>query len=146
MVKTKLAPNACAERKRLPRFTGFEMPSTPMAKYPRGAGSADFMALSWKFSGPKAPATVKAGNCPYNFRVPSPTFARLFRGLALTRRFSGGSMTGTANSFGQEALDFVESLDRVDTSDAVLDTMQGAISRFGFEWVAFAGILPRGRL
>jgi len=24
--------------------------------------------------------------------------------------------------------------------------MQGAISRFGFEWVAFAGILPRGRL
>ena len=55
-------------------------------------------------------------------------------------------MTGTANSFGQETLDFVESLDRVDTSDAVLDTMQGAISRFGFEWVAFAGILPRGRL
>jgi hypothetical protein len=54
-------------------------------------------------------------------------------------------MTGTANSFGQEALDFVESLDRVDT-DAVLDTMQGAICRFGFEWVAFAGILPRGRL
>jgi hypothetical protein len=54
-------------------------------------------------------------------------------------------MTGTANSFGQEALDF-ESLDRVDTSDGVLDTMQGAISRFGFEWVAFAGILPRGRL
>jgi LuxR family quorum sensing-dependent transcriptional regulator len=52
-------------------------------------------------------------------------------------------MTGTANSFGQEALDFVESLDRVDTSDAVVDTMQGAISRFGFEWVAFAGILPK---
>src|SRR5262245_17935838 len=95
------------------------------------------MALSWKFSGTNAPATVKAGNCPYNFRVPSPTFARLFRGLALTRRFSGGSMTGTANSFGQEALDFVESLDRLDTSDAVLDTMQGAISRFGFEGVAF---------
>src|SRR5262245_37340486 len=47
------------------------------------------MALSWKFSGTKAPATVKAGNCPYNFRVPSPTFARLFCGLALTRRFSG---------------------------------------------------------
>src|SRR5262249_31647029 len=101
------------------------------------------MALSWKFSGTKAPATVKAGNCPYNFRVPSHTFARLFRGLALTRRFSGGSMTGKANSFGQEALDFVESLDRLDTSGPVLDTMQGAISRFGFEWVAFAGILPK---
>jgi len=43
-------------------------------------------------------------------------------------------------------LDFVESLDRLDTPDAVLDAMQGAISRFGFEWVAFAGILPRGRL
>jgi hypothetical protein len=55
-------------------------------------------------------------------------------------------MTGTANSFGQEAFDFVESLDRLDTPDAILDTMQGAISRFGFEWVAFAGILPRGRL
>jgi hypothetical protein len=55
-------------------------------------------------------------------------------------------MTGKAKSFGQEALDFVEGLDRLDTSDPVLDTMQGAISRFGFEWVAFAGILPRGRL
>jgi LuxR family transcriptional regulator, quorum-sensing system regulator BjaR1 len=52
-------------------------------------------------------------------------------------------MTGTANSFGQEAFDFVESLDRLDTPDAILDTMQGAISRFGFEWVAFAGILPK---
>jgi LuxR family transcriptional regulator, quorum-sensing system regulator BjaR1 len=52
-------------------------------------------------------------------------------------------MTGTANSFGQEALDFVESLDRLDTPDAVLDAMQGAISRFGFEWVAFAGVLPK---
>jgi LuxR family transcriptional regulator, quorum-sensing system regulator BjaR1 len=52
-------------------------------------------------------------------------------------------MTGTANSFGQEALDFVESLDRLDTPDAVLDAMQGAISRFGFEWVAFSGVLPK---
>ena len=50
-------------------------------------------------------------------------------------------MTGTANSFRQEALDFVEG--RLDTSDAVLDTMQGAISRFGFDWVAFAGTLPK---
>ena len=52
-------------------------------------------------------------------------------------------MTGTANSFGQEAFDFVESLDRLDTPGAVLDTMQGAISRFGLEWVALAGILPK---
>lgn len=52
-------------------------------------------------------------------------------------------MTGTANSFGQEAFDFVESLDRLDTPDAVLDIMQGATSRFSFEWVAFAGILPK---
>jgi hypothetical protein len=52
-------------------------------------------------------------------------------------------MTGTANSFGQEAFDFVESLDRLDTPDAVLDIMQGATSRFGFEWVASAGILPK---
>ena len=69
---------------------------------------------------------------PYNFGVNSPTLARLFRVV------SGGSMTGTANSFGQEAFDFVESLDRLDTPDAVLDIMQGATSRFGFAWVASA--------
>jgi hypothetical protein len=32
MVNTKLAPKAWAERNRLPRLTGLEMPSTPMAK------------------------------------------------------------------------------------------------------------------
>ena len=29
---TKLAPNACAERMRLPTFIGFEIPSTPIPK------------------------------------------------------------------------------------------------------------------
>jgi hypothetical protein len=33
VVKTKLAPKACAERKRLPRLTVFDTPSMPMAKY-----------------------------------------------------------------------------------------------------------------
>jgi len=32
IVKTKLVPNGCAERRGLPRLRGLEMPSTPMAK------------------------------------------------------------------------------------------------------------------
>jgi hypothetical protein len=32
---TKLAPKACAERIRLPRFMGLLMPSAPAPKYPR---------------------------------------------------------------------------------------------------------------
>jgi len=32
IVKKKLAPNALAMRIRLPRFIGFEIPSTPTAK------------------------------------------------------------------------------------------------------------------
>jgi LuxR family quorum sensing-dependent transcriptional regulator len=52
-------------------------------------------------------------------------------------------MTATASSFGQEAFDFVDGLDRLDTPDAVLGTMQRVVSRFGFEWVAFTGILPK---
>ena len=31
-VNTKLAPKACAERERLPKFIGLDAPSTPMPK------------------------------------------------------------------------------------------------------------------
>jgi LuxR family quorum sensing-dependent transcriptional regulator len=34
-------------------------------------------------------------------------------------------------------------LDRLDTPEAVLDTMIRVVSRFGFEWLAFSGILPK---
>ncbi len=35
MVKKNFAPKACAERRRLPKFMGFDIRSAPMAKYPR---------------------------------------------------------------------------------------------------------------
>ena len=35
MVKKNFAPKAWAERKRLPKFSGFDIRSAPMAKYPR---------------------------------------------------------------------------------------------------------------
>src|SRR6187549_2436549 len=50
-------------------------------------------------------------------------------------------MTAKANSFGQRTFDFIEGLDRLDTSEAVLDTMLHVVSRFG--WLAFTGILPK---
>jgi len=40
MVKTKLAPKACAVRNRLPTFIGFDTRSTPIPKYPRRRGGA----------------------------------------------------------------------------------------------------------
>ena len=52
-------------------------------------------------------------------------------------------MTAKANSFGQRTFDFIEGLDRLDTPEAVLDTMLRVVSRFGFEWLAFTGILPK---
>jgi len=52
-------------------------------------------------------------------------------------------MTAKANSFGQRTFDFIEGLDRLDTPEAVLDTMLRVVSRFGFEWLAFSGILPK---
>lgn len=52
-------------------------------------------------------------------------------------------MTAKANSFGQRTFDFIEGLDRLDTPEAVLDTMLRVVSRFGSEWLAFSGILPK---
>jgi len=52
-------------------------------------------------------------------------------------------MTAKANSFGQRTFDFIEGLDRLDTPEAVLGTMLRVVSRFGFEWLAFTGILPK---
>src|SRR4029078_8105742 len=52
-------------------------------------------------------------------------------------------MTAKANSFGQRPFDFIEGLDRLDTPEAVLGTMLRVVSRFGFEWLAFTGILPK---
>src|SRR4026209_2615557 len=52
-------------------------------------------------------------------------------------------MTAKANSFGQRTFDFIEGLDRLDPPEAVLDTMLRVVSRFGFEWLAFTGILPK---
>jgi LuxR family quorum sensing-dependent transcriptional regulator len=52
-------------------------------------------------------------------------------------------MTAKANSFGQRTFDFIEGLDRLDTTEAVLNKMLGVVSRFGFEWLAFTGILPK---
>src|SRR6266849_3713558 len=45
-VKKKLAPNACAMRRRLPRFIGLEIPSVPAAKYPRIA-NPPFAPARW---------------------------------------------------------------------------------------------------
>ena len=42
-------------------------------------------------------------------------------------------MTAKANSFGQRTFDFIEGLDRLDTPEAVLDTMLRVVSRFGSE-------------
>jgi LuxR family quorum sensing-dependent transcriptional regulator len=52
-------------------------------------------------------------------------------------------MVAKVNSFGQEAFDFIEGLDELDSPDSVLEAMQDEISRFGFEWLAFTGILPK---
>jgi LuxR family transcriptional regulator, quorum-sensing system regulator BjaR1 len=52
-------------------------------------------------------------------------------------------MVAKVNSFGQEAPDFIEGLDELDSPDTVLEAMQDEISRFGFEWLAFTGILPK---
>jgi LuxR family quorum sensing-dependent transcriptional regulator len=52
-------------------------------------------------------------------------------------------MTTTAQSFGQEAFDFIDSLDRLYTPDAVIGAMHRVISRFGFEWLAFTGLVPK---
>jgi LuxR family quorum sensing-dependent transcriptional regulator len=52
-------------------------------------------------------------------------------------------MTTTAQSFGQEAFDFVDSLDRLYTPDAVIGAMHRVASRFGFEWLAFTGLVPK---
>ena len=52
-------------------------------------------------------------------------------------------MSGKANTFGQDAFDFIEGLDRMDSPEDVLETTQRVISRFGFEWLAFTGILPK---
>ena len=52
-------------------------------------------------------------------------------------------MVAKVNCFGQEAFDFVEGLDELDSPDTVLEAMQDEISCFGFEWLAFTGILPK---
>src|SRR4026207_1791511 len=50
-------------------------------------------------------------------------------------------MTAKANSFGQRTFDFIEGLDRLDRSEAVLDTMLHVVFRVG--GLASAAAVPR---
>ena len=52
-------------------------------------------------------------------------------------------MTTTTQSFGQEAFDFIDSLDRLYTPDAILGAMHRVVSRFGFDWLVITGLLPK---
>ena len=52
-------------------------------------------------------------------------------------------MTTTTQSFGQEAFDFIDSLDRLYTPDAILGAMHRVVSRFGFDRLVITGLLPK---
>src|SRR6266540_3285935 len=52
-------------------------------------------------------------------------------------------MTTTAQSFGQEAFDFIDSLDRLYTPDSILRALDRVISRFGFETLVLTGVMPK---
>jgi len=112
------ADGEIAARPRKRRFHGF--------LYPGGLAAA------------KLPATAKSGDCLYNFGVPSPTLAKSFSRHRVTR-----GVTGTNDSksklFRAKTFDFIEDSDRLDTPEAVLDTMIRVVSRFGF----VSGILPK---
>jgi LuxR family quorum sensing-dependent transcriptional regulator len=55
---------------------------------------------------------------------------------------AGVRMANTAQAFGQEALDFIEDLDRLSSADAVAEAMIGVVARFGFEGLIIAGLRP----
>jgi len=48
-------------------------------------------------------------------------------------------MAGSAEVFGQEAFQFIEELDSLDTADAVADAMKRVTARFGFEGLFIGG-------
>jgi LuxR family transcriptional regulator, quorum-sensing system regulator BjaR1 len=52
-------------------------------------------------------------------------------------------MTTTAGGFGQEAFTFIDGLDRLHTPDAIMRAMHRVVSRFGFEWLVFTGLVPK---
>jgi hypothetical protein len=53
-------------------------------------------------------------------------------------------MTTTTQSFGQEACDFIDSLNRLYTPDAILGrAMHRVVSRFGFDRLVITGLLPK---
>jgi hypothetical protein len=108
-----------------------------IAARPRKLRFHDFL-YPGRLAAAKLPATAKSGNCLYNFGVPSPTLAKSFSRHRVTR-----GVTGTNDSksklFRAKTFDFIEDSDRLDTPEAVLDTMIRVVSRFGF----VSGILPK---
>jgi LuxR family quorum sensing-dependent transcriptional regulator len=52
-------------------------------------------------------------------------------------------MTAAAQSFGREAFDFIEDLDRLDSPDSVIETMYRVVAQLGASGLFFAELDPR---
>jgi LuxR family quorum sensing-dependent transcriptional regulator len=52
-------------------------------------------------------------------------------------------MAMTAQPFGREAFEFIEDLDRLSSAAAVMERMDRAVSRFGFENLIVTGLSPQ---
>jgi LuxR family quorum sensing-dependent transcriptional regulator len=51
-------------------------------------------------------------------------------------------MARRARGFGQQALDFIEEVGRLDHPGAVVEATHRVISRLGFDWFVFTGLVP----